>query len=121
LGKVDTNGLLKDFSAIDDQMVKYSPLMDAVRRWIAPYDGQISIDGDVSLMEDNSQARQKYKTADGVRVAIQHNDSELWSTTIEATDYTSHSPNGLGSIAVKSGDVLYFRVQSGFLGSENFL
>jgi len=117
LGKVDTNGLLKDFSAIDDQMVKHSPLMDAVRRWIAPYDGQISIDGDVSLMEDNSQARQKYKTADGVRAVIQHNDSELWSTTIEATDYTSHRPNGLGNIVVKSGDVLFFRVQSRFDGS----
>lgn len=89
-----------------------SPLLDTVRRWVAPYDGTVRIDGAVKLVEDTSPARAAYELADGVRVTIQHKDAELWTQRIEATDYGTHTPAGVGEIAVTKGDALYFRTQS---------
>ncbi|OQW91171.1 MAG: hypothetical protein BWK78_05340, partial [Thiotrichaceae bacterium IS1] len=88
------------------------PLLDTIRRWQAPYDGQIHIEGSVALLEDIGVDRQNYTTADGVRVAIQHNENELWATQIAPTDYVAKAPAGVESLAVKKGDMIYFRVQS---------
>src|SRR5262249_2005368 len=54
-------------------------LVDSLRRWVAPFTGTINITGQVQLTQapptgDNS--------ADGVRAAIQLEDSELFSVTI---------------------------------------
>ncbi len=88
-----------------------NPKTDAIRRWIAPYSGVVSIAGAVALVEDASPERSEYATADGVRVAIQHDANELWSETIAATDYTPKTPS-VAPVSVQKGDVLYFRVQS---------
>ena len=52
-----------------------------------------------------------------MRVAIQHNGSELWSKTIEPTDYAPKTPQGVNTIQVSKGDRIYFRVQSRFDGA----
>jgi len=116
-GAVDAENLLEDFQEIYQQMLDASPLHDTLRRWVAPYAGRIRIDGDVALLEDTSKERSEYQTADGVRVAIQHNSSELWAETIEADDYSSKSPQGVNAIRVEKGDRIYFRVQSRFDGA----
>jgi RHS repeat-associated protein len=111
-GTVDTSNLLADPSAIEAQRAANFPLLDTVRRWVAPYDGTISINAPVQLIQDTSTVRAQYQTADGVRVAIQLGSSELWSARIQATDYTVKTPSGVSGITVKKGDALYFRVQS---------
>src|SRR5438045_7992295 len=63
---VDPNEIQK----IKDQ----NPLLDAVRIWRAPFDGVIDVTAPMALIQDNSQARQIYTTADGVRVFIQLRD-----------------------------------------------
>ncbi|WP_407334176.1 SpvB/TcaC N-terminal domain-containing protein [Enterovibrio sp. 27052020O] len=94
-----------------------NPLHDTVRTWKAPYDGVVSINAPVSLVEDTSADRQAYTQADGVRVAIQLAASELWATTIDADDYSVKTPSGVNAVSVNKGDRLYFRVQSIFDGN----
>jgi RHS repeat-associated protein len=114
---VDTTGLLPDLSADQQRQIDSHPLVDTVRRWVAPFDGTVSVSGDVHLIQDTTAARAAYTKADGVRVAVQHEDGELWSQQIDATDYTAHTPTGVDAIAVKRGERLYFRVQSRFDGA----
>lgn len=116
-GTVDTDNLLEDAAAVEAQRAADFPLMDTLRRWVAPYDGVISVNAPVALIEDNSKQREEYTGADGVRVAIQLEGAELWSQRIAATDYASHVPTGVGSVGVRKGDRLYFRVQSVFDGN----
>jgi RHS repeat-associated protein len=111
-GAVDGTDLLPNYDALYEELVDTFPLHDTLRRWVAPYDGRIQIGGTVALVEDTSPARQDYQTADGVRVAIQHNGSELWSARIGETDYAPKTPTSVDSLEVKAGDRIYFRVQS---------
>lgn len=114
-GAIDANGLLtptpEDAAREADRANRF-PLVDSVRRWVAPFDGTVQITAPVQLIEDTSDARRAYLQADGVRVAIQLEGAELWSTSIAATDYSPHAPNGVGAVPVHRGDRLYFRVQS---------
>ncbi|HEX4704038.1 MAG TPA: toxin TcdB middle/N-terminal domain-containing protein, partial [Pseudonocardiaceae bacterium] len=111
-GTIDTSGIGVDFSAQQQQAMANDPLVDTVRQWVAPFDGTVTVTGDVALIQDTSAARAHYATADGVRVAIQQNGNELWSTTIAATDYTPKTPNGVSDVTVHAGDRFYFRNQS---------
>ena len=94
-----------------------NPLVDTVRRWVAPFSGTVAITGPLNLVQDTSAKRAAYKTADGVRAAIQINGTELYSVRIQPDDYTPKTPTGVSSIAVNKGDILYFRVQSAGDGS----
>jgi RHS repeat-associated protein len=109
---VDASGLIRDFTADRERQADSHPLVDTVRRWVAPFDGTIRVGGDVRLLEDSGAERAAYTKADGVRVAVQHEDRELWSQRIGATDYTTHTPSGVDGITVERGQRLYFRVQS---------
>ncbi|HVK22824.1 MAG TPA: SpvB/TcaC N-terminal domain-containing protein [Actinokineospora sp.] len=113
IGTGGVNGpVVGDRTAEFERKVDTFPLLDGVRRWVAPYDGTVAVDGRVRLVEDTGPARAAYRKADGVRVAIQHQGTELWSQRIGPTDYIEFAPTGVGSVAVRRGDALYFRVQS---------
>ncbi len=116
-GSVDASGIIDDFEADFQQRIDNYPLVDTLRRWVAPFDGRVQVTGDVALVHDTSSARTFYTTADGVRTTIQHNGSELWSTSIGANDYTAKTPTGVDSIPVSRGDRLYFRIQSNMDGA----
>ncbi|MFL6653730.1 MAG: toxin TcdB middle/N-terminal domain-containing protein, partial [Sulfurifustis sp.] len=116
-GAIDTTDLLEDASAIQAERAANFPLLDTLRRWVAPYDGVVSINAPVRLSQDTSEARAQYDGADGVRVAIQLEGAELWSTNIGATDYATKTPTGVNAVPVRRGDRLYFRVQSIFDGA----
>jgi RHS repeat-associated protein len=116
-GAVDASGVVPDYESSYQRQIDMSPLADTVRRWVAPYDGVVDIGGAVALVQSADPARAQYQTADGVRVAIQKNGSELWSTQIGATDYGPHTPTGVSGLQVHAGDRIYFRVQSIFDGS----
>lgn len=111
-GALDSSGLVQDYSSIKAQQDSNSPPVDVLRRWVAPFTGSVAVTGDVALVQDTSSARASYVGADGVRVAIQQNGTELWSTLIGATDYAAKTPSGVSSIPVTKGDRLYFRVGS---------
>jgi len=116
-GTLITTDLLEDAAAVEAERAANFPLLDTLRRWVAPYDGTISINAPVNLIQDPSPERAAYTGADGVRVAIQLEGSELWSTTIAATDYSVKTPSGVNAIPVTRGQRLYFRVQSIFDGA----
>ncbi len=111
-GTVDTQGIVQDYESVYQKAVDNFPLQDTLRLWIAPFDGHVKIMGDVRLIQDTSEARKQYQTADGVRVSIQHKGSELRSARVPQNDYAPRTPTDVSSILVKKGDRLYFRVQS---------
>jgi hypothetical protein len=64
---------------------------------------RIKITGDVQLIQDTSGERLKYETADGVRVAIQHEGTELWAARITQDDYGAKTPTGVDAIGRQEG------------------
>ncbi|HEX6686665.1 MAG TPA: SpvB/TcaC N-terminal domain-containing protein, partial [Candidatus Limnocylindrales bacterium] len=115
-GQVDA-GLFGDFAADRERFIDSYPLLDTVRRWVAPFDGVVRVDGAVALAASTAGARATSQRADGVRVAIQHENAELWSEAIGPRDNDAHAPEGVSAIPVTRGQRLYFRLQSGFDGS----
>ncbi len=101
------------------EAIKNSPMEDIVRVWQAPKDGTVSVTGQVSLIAptDDYDA-DEYQKADGVRVAIQKGGNELWNKTIAKGDGSSYAA-AVSSVAVKRGDRIYFRVQSGSEETSN--
>ncbi|MDP1806788.1 MAG: hypothetical protein Q8K72_16535, partial [Acidimicrobiales bacterium] len=93
-----------DDSAYEAVARQQFPLQDTLRRWIAPWDGVVTIEGPIVL-------RNAADSPDGVRVAIQKNGGELWSTVIP-TGATGPRVPEVGSIGVAKGDRIYFRLQS---------
>ena len=81
------------------------PRQDTIRRWVAPADGAIEITAPVSLAAAAD-------SPDGVRVAIQHNATELWASDIAGGDSSEHVPTGVDDIQVDRGDRIYFRIGS---------
>ena len=83
------------------------PLVDSLRRWVAPFTGTIDITGQVALTQAGDAA------ADGVRAAIQLEDTEIFSVTIpDPTDLTPKPITGVIGVAVTAGQRLYFRVNA---------
>ena len=115
-GPVDPTGLLGDFDADRERLIDSFPLLDTVRRWVAPFDGTVRIEGTVMLADQTAVARAASQVADGVRVAIQLEGTELWAEQIGPQDNTAHTPDGVDAVSVTRGQRLYFRLQSGFDG-----
>lgn len=111
-GVVDGGSLIKDYDPLFQDLVDRSPLLDVFRRWLAPWDGEIRILGDVRLAAPSL-------SADGVRVSIQRNGEVLWAAVIPAGDDGVRVPAGVSRLAVRRGDRIYFRVQSLFDGTED--
>src|SRR5262249_20207906 len=55
-------------------------VVDSLRRWVAPFTGTINVTGQVALTQAPPQ--NDTGVADGVRAAVQLEDSELFSVTI---------------------------------------
>ena len=108
---VQVDGFVEDFeTTLEEDIDKSSPKIDPIRRWTAPYSGQINITGTIRLQEPFSHETDP----DGVRVVIQHNAVEIWETTIAAGDYTLQFPteSAVSNISVSKGDSIYFRTHS---------
>nr|WP_315034804.1 SpvB/TcaC N-terminal domain-containing protein [uncultured Chryseobacterium sp.] len=99
---IDCNEVLEDY--------KNSPLHDVVKVWKAPYDGNISINGAITLKNPSS-------SPDGVKISVQHYQAEADTSSFlvpftilngaTKTYYINQS-----SLEVKQGDYIYFRVNS---------
>ncbi|MFG2053333.1 SpvB/TcaC N-terminal domain-containing protein [Micromonospora sp. NPDC048930] len=111
-GTVDATGLLPDTATDRDRMIDSYPLLDTLRRWTAPFDGTVRIEGTVALSPETADTRAASTTADGVRVAVQREDTELWAQQIGAHDNGAYTPGNVDTVTVSRGDRLYFRVQS---------
>ena len=115
-GKIANGLLVTDEEEQAEEAERY-PLHDVVRLWEAPYDGRINVQAPVRLLIPPADRREP--GADGVRVAIQLRNRELWSTTIPANDGNVRTPSRVSNLSVKKGDRLYFRVQSVYNGTQD--
>ena len=117
-GKIDASVIQID-PAEQAELIKSSPMEDMVRVWQAPKNGTVSISGTVSLITPmGDYDADEYAHADGVRVAIQKGSAELWNKKIAKGDATAYNATAQ-DIAVKKGDRIYFRVQSGTEETSN--
>jgi RHS repeat-associated protein len=98
---------LEEFDDFEQLQRDQSPLQDVVRRWSAPFAGTIDIVGAVTLEPPSGDDYD----GDGVRVAIQRGNAELWAANL-VTPGASASPSGVTGISVKKGQAVYFRVGS---------
>jgi RHS repeat-associated protein len=110
------NALSPPHSDTLDKFVKLqrdeSPLMDTVRRWVAPFAGTVSIDAPVTYDPPPPDPSQPASSAmDGVRTTIQRGGTELWAARL-ANPGDSATPTGVDSVTVTRGQAVYFRVQS---------
>ena len=113
----DPNNIDKTVGAVNpeeqEELLKYSPMVDIVRVWRAPFSGTVNISGTVSLiLPSGDYDANEYELSDGVRVAIQVGGTERWNKSISKGDGTAYQAN-LSNLSVKKGDRIYFRVQSG--------
>lgn len=92
-----------DLDDLDATFAAQSPPIDTVRRWIAPFSGTVDIDAPVALDVLGST------TSDGVRVAIQHNGTEVDSDELFSGGPTSAFPTTI-TRSVSPGDRIYFRL-----------
>jgi RHS repeat-associated protein len=89
-----------------------NPLHDIVKVWTAPYDGVISIEGDVKMVETIQNEKHKY--TDGVLAKIQINKKIKWSGSISRPFSSILTPKGVDNLKIKVGDRIFFRIQSRF-------
>ena len=101
----------EELLAEQDSLMKKSPMLDAVRLWVAPKDGNIIIEGNVQLIQPSDVNAIGYDKRDGVRVAIQIESNEKWSKIITKDDFSSYKHTIATTIS--KGDRIFFRVQSG--------
>lgn len=106
-GGTASGDVVGDQTAEFERQVDAFPLLDGVRRWVAPYDGVVRVAGGVRLLSPSTDP-----LADGVRVTVQHEDDELWAQRIGPNDTTEYTPSNVDAITVRRGDRMYFRTQS---------
>ncbi|MDR0829315.1 MAG: hypothetical protein LBN95_04275 [Prevotellaceae bacterium] len=94
----------------------YAPNIEAVRAWIAPYKGTVSISSSngVFLTDSLNYYRHKYKVLDGVNVSIQKNSELLLKNVIELSNSNNLNPviQMNTTKEVNAGDIIYFRIES---------
>ncbi len=86
-----------------------TPVQDVVRRWIAPFGGTVAITGDVTW---DPPAGGGHAAGDGVVVSIETGKAKLYEEAIAAAD-DPRTPQGVSSVAVTKGQVIFFRVRAG--------
>ncbi|WP_308635540.1 carbohydrate-binding protein [Paenibacillus silvisoli] len=80
---------------------------DAVKKWVAPQAGNVSITGVVNKVDPSSN---------GVVAKIFKNTTQLWSASV--TSAANVTPSGVSDIHVEAGDALYFVINAN--GNMNF-
>ncbi|QHW29730.1 carbohydrate-binding protein [Paenibacillus rhizovicinus] len=80
---------------------------DAVKKWVAPQAGNVTITGNVLKVNASSN---------GVIAKIFKNTTQLWSATV--TSAADATPSGVSNIHVEAGDALYFVINAN--GDMNF-
>lgn len=73
---------------------------DAVKTWVAPVAGTVSITGAASLQAPTQ--------TNGVIVSIKRNTTTLWGPVTLNSTTPSATPTGVSSVAVAAGDKIYF-------------
>ena len=94
-----------------------TPDFDAVRMWIAPFDGCVKFQSYACLTENLQTARFASHVTDGVRVSIQKNQEVVLGAKILYPDTEDEEANrcwtySLDSMPVSRGDRFYFRMES---------
>ena len=111
----------------EEETISITPDIEAVRVWVAPYDGTVNLTSKIQLLQDNSSSRKQSRTADGVHCVIQHNKgidtisvtNRLIPTNIHlidvikipAADYNIHNST-YSNISVSKGDIFFFHLAS---------
>ncbi len=105
---VTKNGI-DSIATIIPEETQFLPSHDAVRMWVAPYDGIIFLKSIASLTPNLQNARRETKILDGVKFVLQKNDTKLYENFLNPQDSVKQYNNILN---VNRGDKLFFRIES---------
>jgi RHS repeat-associated protein len=116
-------GTQPSISLFDDQdkaekkmMLEQNPLHDAVRVWVAPKSGTITVNNTFKLNQTVCNPEEDCSKADGVAISFQYKNNDPLVNNINAGDYSQHSfANQV--INITKGEKLYFRISSKYDGT----
>lgn len=91
------------------------PLHDVVRVWRAPYEGELRMSGNIELTVTALGWHAYEGSPDGIIASIQQEENLLWKDSI--TSFGDILKPELGTLNVKAGDRLLFRLQSRYSGA----
>ncbi|HKI99087.1 MAG TPA: SpvB/TcaC N-terminal domain-containing protein, partial [bacterium] len=108
------SGAVRSYNADLAEAVGNSPLLDAVRRWTAPFDGTVDISGDATLVP--APVTDEPDRRDGLRVSVEKNNERLGPSRVLAPGGANTAAMNLQGIPVHKGEAIYFRAQSRYDG-----
>jgi RHS repeat-associated protein len=117
-GAIDPTFFAPD-TALQAKLERDYPLQDIVRVWEAPFNGNVTINAPVQLINVPNTTGVVSTRKDGVRVSIQLDNTVHWSNIIEEDDFTVHTPNGVSNLPITKGQRIYFRMQSRYNGEDD--
>lgn len=85
-------------------------IVEAVKVWVAPHSGTLTITSDIKIVQDTSESRKQARTANGITLFIQRNSTILDSIPIGECDTTAHHLTT--NCHVNQDDVLFFHLSS---------
>ncbi len=125
---VDSNNIIYiDTSGVSVSCIPGSaePDLDAVRVWVAPREGNITITSSIRMLPDSSESFRQSRYADGIRYTIEKishsdidtnfilsGDSAVLYRGVLGADDTAGDTNFI-STSVSTNDIIFFRLQSG--------
>jgi RHS repeat-associated protein len=86
---------------VGDLLTSTSPRIDTVRRWLAPHNGTVRVEGTASLT-----AGAAYR-GDGAQVTIEHDGAQKWTQILDAE--TASGTHAI-ELPVAAGDAVWFRL-----------
>ncbi len=125
IGSSISSSMFESFEPQHQQKIDMSPMVDTLRRWVAPFNGIIDITAPVSLLQPPALSPDDDpRTDDGVKVSIEldHTGSSpvvlktvllKGDTSTGGPDYGAHNDLSISGVHVVQGDRIYFRLQSG--------
>jgi len=108
-GKIDMS-LMDGINATQQELEEEFPLQDVVKMWEAPFDGIVSINAPIQLVNDTATI--SYQKDDGINAMIQYDNEIISSLRLERNDHQLRNFDLPSEIKVKAGKRIYFRLQS---------
>ena len=105
----DTTATMVCDTLITESLDNYMPDHDAVRMWVAPYDGRVVLSGNAYLTADLDSIRKGMRILDGVKLSVQQNGIIIQAMIVMPDSVFLPIED---TLYVRRGDRFYFRMES---------
>ena len=117
-----------DLSTLEQETKNRLHLVDPLRKWVAPFSGDIKISGTVQKRKREDAKYSDSPDGDGLILILYREDNEIGRISIAANDYAAHvlgeavgdpSADSVTITDVQTNERIYFRLNSGDNGEND--